>query len=326
MEVTATFETTGLFADGFESGDFSQWTGVSTTSGETATVVSNVLYDGSYGARFTTNGGGGTERAYIYKNIDPQSELYVRTYVNIADGLPLDADTNRFNLISFMNGATILANMGVIRNNGVDVWDIYSSVGIFYANSGPSMDQWYCVEFYIKTDPDLADQATLSVWVDGQLILTQTGLNIGGTVNSVRTELVFVSGITHTLDVYSDNIVISNNYIGPESTNNVPVVGGVALWSFSDVVWVSQGGSVAQGDVIRILAYVSGAVEPVSISYGPSGGSLTTVTALQHSVWGYYYIDLTIPSGATLGLYDVRVDSGVTTSTASGVFNVVASG
>ena len=27
--VTATFKVTGLFADGFESGDFSQWTGTS---------------------------------------------------------------------------------------------------------------------------------------------------------------------------------------------------------------------------------------------------------------------------------------------------------
>ena len=66
-------------------------------------MVSNLPYAGSYGARFTTNGGGATERAYAYKNIDPQSELYVRAYVNIAAGLPLGADNNRFNLFSFMN-------------------------------------------------------------------------------------------------------------------------------------------------------------------------------------------------------------------------------
>ena len=78
------------------------------------------------------------------------------------------------------------------------------------------MNQWYCVEFYIKTDPDLA---TLSVWVDGQLILSQTGLNIGGTVDSVRTGTSLRKRHHDTsLDVYSDNIVISNNYIGPEST------------------------------------------------------------------------------------------------------------
>ena len=173
MEVTATFGATALFSDGFESGDFSQWTGTTITTGETATVVSNVLYTGSYGARFTTNGGGGTERAYIYKNIDPQSELHVRAYFNIAAGLPLDADNNRFNLFTFMNtsNTAILANMGVIRNAGSDVWYILSPAGVFNATSGPSMNQWYCVEFYIKTDPDLA---ILTVWVNGQLILNQT--------------------------------------------------------------------------------------------------------------------------------------------------------
>ena len=85
MDVTATFQgycDCSLTASNLETS--ANGAGVTTTTGETATVVSNLRYEGSYGARFTTNGGGGTERAYIYKNIDPQSELYVRAYVNIA--------------------------------------------------------------------------------------------------------------------------------------------------------------------------------------------------------------------------------------------------
>jgi len=102
-----------------------------------------------------------------------------------------------------------------------------------------------------------------------------------------------------------------------------PVVDGVGVWSYSDIIWVSQGGQVAEGDQIRIIAYVSNPVEPVSISYGPSGDPMTTVTASYQSTWNYYYIDWTIPSGATLGLYDVQVDSGTTSTTKSERFEVV---
>jgi ABC-type glycerol-3-phosphate transport system substrate-binding protein len=103
-----------------------------------------------------------------------------------------------------------------------------------------------------------------------------------------------------------------------------PTVNAVALYSYSDHIWVSAGGSVKQGDVIRIIAYITNSEEPVSISYGPSGGTLTTVKASYNSDWDYCYIDWTIPVSATIGSYDIKVDSGSTSFTASGAFQVAA--
>jgi PKD repeat protein len=102
-----------------------------------------------------------------------------------------------------------------------------------------------------------------------------------------------------------------------------PVVDGVGIWSFTDGVWIPEGGTVAQGDSIRILAYITNPEEPVSISYGPTGDTLTTTTASYNSDWNYYYIDITVP--ATLGLYDVQVDSDTTSTTFSERYEVVTS-
>jgi len=215
-ECSAVFEQMPkLFEDGFESGDFSQWSTVVPTSGETYTVVDNLKYDGSYGARFTTNGDGGTERVYIYKNIGAQTELYVRGYFNLQSGLPLDNANNRFNIFSFVNAGAAIASMGVIRNQGADVWYINSGLGVWNATSGPATNQWYCVEFYIKIG---STDGALAVYIDGTPIISEVNRNtaaLAASIDTVRCELVFVNGITHPLDLYSDCLAISNYYIGP---------------------------------------------------------------------------------------------------------------
>jgi hypothetical protein len=204
-----------IFQDGFESGSFSQWSGPTVTSGETATVVNTLPHHGSYGARFTTNGGGGTERAYVYKSVSAQSELYVRGYFNIQSGLPLSSADNRFNLFAFQGGSATIASLGVRRSGSADLWSITSIAGTWYASSGPSMNRWYCVEFYAKID---STAGILRMWVDGILVLERTGLNTAsaGSITQVRTGLVYVYNVANSVTVYSDCHVMSNTYIGTE--------------------------------------------------------------------------------------------------------------
>ena len=222
MEVTATFtvDLPNLFEDGFESGDFSKWNGTSLTSGETATIVSTLAHHGTYSARFTTNGGGATERAYSYVNsgLNPQTELYVRGYFNIESGLPMLDTDDRFNFFSFLNSSSAtIASAGVRRIGTSDVWSITGVAGTWNANTGPSSNQWYCIEFYIKIG---APNGALTMWIDGQVVLNQTGLNMATpiSITQLRSGLVFVSNINAMVTVYSDCIAISNNYIGLEES------------------------------------------------------------------------------------------------------------
>jgi hypothetical protein len=112
-----------------------------------------------------------------------------------------------------------------------------------------------------------------------------------------------------------------------------PVVKYLSLYSISDNQWLSQGGDITSGKTLRIYYVVSDAQTPssqltVSISYRPSGGSWTTVPATYFQTWDYWYYDWVLPGGATLGLYDVKVDVATpdlrsTTSTTPNAFNVV---
>jgi hypothetical protein len=74
---------TGIFQDGFESGSSSEWNGTILGSGETATVTSTRYHHGSNSAMFTSNGGGGYENAYCYRNVT-ESELYARGYFYVS--------------------------------------------------------------------------------------------------------------------------------------------------------------------------------------------------------------------------------------------------
>jgi hypothetical protein len=205
-----------IFADGFESGSFSAWTGTILTSGETASVVTSLPHHGMYGALFTTNGGGGTERASVYKNIDAQSEIYVRAYVYISSGLPLQNNDNRFNFI-MIQGSTgaAIASVGVRRSGGADLWSIASIAGTFYASKGPIMGKWHCIEFYTLVN---STNGIHRLWIDGELVIERTGLNTAreGNINQARFGLTYVYGVPQSLSVYGDCFAISNEPIGPE--------------------------------------------------------------------------------------------------------------
>jgi hypothetical protein len=77
------------------------------------------------------------------------------------------------------------------------------------------MEVWYCIEFYVKID---SSGGIFRMWVDGVLVIERTGLNTAtvGNVNSVRTGLVYVNGVAHSVNIYGDCFALLNTYIGPE--------------------------------------------------------------------------------------------------------------
>jgi hypothetical protein len=115
--------------------------------------------------------------------------------------------------------------------------------------------------------------------------------------------------------------------------NASPSIGWISAWVYPDNYWLVTGGDVARGKTLRIYSGVSDAETPsqdltVSISYRPQGGEWTTTQASYNPTWDYWYIDWTIPGGATLGLYDVKVDAsdpngGSVSSTVLSQFKVV---
>ena len=209
-----------VFEDDFESGDFSKWTGTSTSSGETATVRDYTPHHGTFHGRFTSDGNGGTEYSYCYKAIDEQ-ELYARGYFYVARGLPLADNSDRFYFLRFRSSSQSLAGAGIRQNGGVNSWIVYardgsSWIGPVYA-SPPSIRaaRWYCIELHLKQH---VSQGLVELYVNGEQVLEITGIDTSyfGNVETINFGLISATNVQNSLIVYGDCFAASNTYIGPE--------------------------------------------------------------------------------------------------------------
>lgn len=208
-EVLSGSKATTLFADGFESGNFYKWSGTSVTSGETACVTSATSQSGKYSARFTSNGGGGYEKAYSYKYIPGTTSLAVNAYFKItSSGVYQEGDY--LALITLSTKGSTVAYAGWKRAFGGKRWFLTVRSGnnlqTAYSSTQPAMWRWYNVYIrWIGCDKE----GSAELWVDGKLVCSVYGLNTisYGPVNCVRVglPLLYSCGVTK---VYADSCII----------------------------------------------------------------------------------------------------------------------
>jgi hypothetical protein len=237
-----------ILADGFEAGSPSTWTGTSVTSGETATAVSSMAHHGFYSADFTSNGGGGTEKAYCFKTVSSATELYARGYFYVsASGIA--ANDNRFYFLIFKAGGNPVAFAGWRMTGGVAKWNLLIRSGTgwvtAYSAASPALNKWYCVELHWKKD---ATSGLGELWVDGAKVCSLTGKNTAyyGDVDRVDFGLPEIVNCGSTT-VYCDCVKLSNAYIGSE-----PVfTDGFESGSFS--AWTAPGTSVTSDEIASVV-------------------------------------------------------------------------
>ncbi|HJT57984.1 MAG TPA: choice-of-anchor D domain-containing protein [Ktedonobacteraceae bacterium] len=192
------------FSDGFESGDFSNWTLPDGDSTGQKAVQSTVVNSGNDAAALTNTSG---QYVYLYTALPggAQNQTFTRFY---------------FRMTSNTNG-TILA-VGRSASNG-NIWeidyngnrhglDIYfwnNSGGIssvFTANNVINANTWYSVEL-----EDLETTSGLGqVWLNG----TSVGsVNADLSTTTPYARLMFFDGAAGTY--YFDDVIVSNLYNGP---------------------------------------------------------------------------------------------------------------
>jgi hypothetical protein len=211
-EYLAKYFTT-IFSDGFESGNFSAWTGTEQYNG-TIAVSSDYAHHGSYSAKvsFTATGA----YADCYKDITSQTTIYIRAYVRITAGTFGSSTKIGFISPRDVPDAITICHVGVAftnrqlwlryRHSATD-YDVYSSTTL-------STNTWYCIELkYVKSSTN----GEYRVWLDGNEVtdLTQTGKNTDGDVTRVRVG-PRASGAISDFVGYFDCAVVADTYIGPE--------------------------------------------------------------------------------------------------------------
>jgi hypothetical protein len=224
LSVTATFtnSTSYLFSDGFESGNFSAWTGTGHSSGGTASVVSTVSHSGTYSAMFSTTGSTGYGTSYVYENVAASSLLDARGYFDVTQS-GITSNTNYIDMILFEAGSNIVAYAGWRMSGGVVKWALLIRSGTGYTSSAysvgsPSLNTWYCVELQWTNDP-VNGYAIL--YVNGAAVCSITGTNTTafGNAGTVRFGIAEYYNCTNSV-VYFDDAAISTTYIGQLSAQS----------------------------------------------------------------------------------------------------------
>jgi len=144
------FARAHIFSDGFESGSFNQWMATRLSTGEAAIVSNSWPQSGTYSARFTSNGGGGSEYASCYKPISTSQDVYLRSYFYISQSGIVD-NNGRFYLSGIYNTDTWIALGGWRRDSGsVLRWVLVMNNGntgvAQYSSITPALNTWYSVE------------------------------------------------------------------------------------------------------------------------------------------------------------------------------------
>ena len=210
-----------LFKDGFESGDFYEWSGVKTTSNDQATVSTTNPYHGIFSAQYQTNAiASGTKYAYSYVSLTKVvTEVYARAYFYIADGLPLDDNDDRFGLVAFEVNGQLQCTFRVYRSGGVDKFNVigFNGTSVIQKSTDaiyPEEGKWYCIEFYIKVH---SIKGEYRAWINGVEQISITNVDTtryGWGVTRIRIGLTSTINVQHAVTVYCDVAAISTQYIG----------------------------------------------------------------------------------------------------------------
>jgi hypothetical protein len=222
-----------VFEDDFDSADFSKWTGIRTSSGETSSVVDTLANQSGFYVRFTSNGRSEVEYAYCYRTVDAQ-EVWASGNFYVASGLPLGNDGDRLYFIRFMSGRDYVASVGIRRHNGSDKWVLYGRNGsdsagpIYSLSPAIEMKRWYCVELHWKKHSTLG---VLEAFVDGERILLIEDMDTArlGNVSQINFGLMLTLQVPKRVDIYGDYFSFSNVYADSYAIGDINHDGSVNI-------------------------------------------------------------------------------------------------
>jgi len=235
VEIPQTFRLDPvIFEDGFESNDFSEWTGnvSSDATGETTDTWSHC---GTYSALFTTTANWG--QYSLYKDVGVQSQLNLRAYSQV--GQVITTNDRYIGILAIGSTAqgwldhTNVAEVWIGRNaGGVDVIQLRRFFPGSVTNEEAfsySADTTYCIELEVIDDNSVGSYI---LYVNDTPVITDDGLDTSSaTLERVKIgQAGYLSGYT----VRHDCVIADDEHIGLEVTNVTPVNDACTITNMND--------------------------------------------------------------------------------------------
>ena len=217
-----------LFSDGFETGDFSQWT---ESSG--LVVQQQQVYAGTHAVRGTSNG----SPTYAYRQLTQErSELYYRMWFKI-----LSQDLNSVYLQRFRTSSTS-AIMGVFVGSTGKLGYRNDVTGLSTTSSTTvTAGIWHELQAYIRID---GSAGKTDVWLDGVRIGSLSNTENLGNALIGRIQLGETSS-GRIYDIAMDRVALSTNHINSYEPPEKMALPGAGVYDNADGNWSYNGSWVA---------------------------------------------------------------------------------
>ena len=206
MSVTTPSPPSPVFADGFESGNFSAWS----ANGGLVIEGSNVNSGTSAADGNTTNG-----NTFAKKTLpSTYADAYARLWFDIPSQL------SQINLLRFRDGAG--ASIGYVYVDTTGLLGFHNDATGLNTLSGLSPSPgWHALELHVKVDPNAG---VVEVWFDNTYLgdLSGTGLNTGSA--PVASMQIGEVQAARTYDVVFDDAAFGTARLGPAADFVPPTV------------------------------------------------------------------------------------------------------
>ncbi|MEM2568190.1 MAG: hypothetical protein QXH20_06965 [Candidatus Bathyarchaeia archaeon] len=230
-----------IFQDGFESGDFSNWTGTYVDTGQTLEVSTEQKHHGTYSVKTVCTDA--SKRAFAYKEWSTVETVYARVYVYVTQAV-LSASTRSLMFLMLHDKSYPITSVGRARKLWVGIVspnrnfliqysdDNNSPAGSYTSSKTLSLNTWYCIEVMHKHGD--GTNGIYRVYINGELEVEWTGLDTNN-FYADRLKVGMVEGWYDTNDYgtwYIDCVVVADTYIGPEGAQYIRDASQYATFSF----------------------------------------------------------------------------------------------
>jgi hypothetical protein len=277
-----------IFSDGFESGNFSAWSSVTTAGDGTATVQSAIVSTGSYAAQLSESANSGS-KSYVRKTFSPVQDLTAT-----GDFQLLQAGTSSGNVPFFRfldPGGTRLVSL--YRQNGTSNQIYVNYGGTAYLTTGRlALNTWATFSLHLTTN---GAASTVAITLNGTQIYASTTASLGTT--GMATLQIGNDTAAQVFGLVADNISVQGASVAMAPSNSSPP---------------TIAGTAQQGQGLTAGAGTWTGTQPIGYAYqwqrcdsngancSPIAGATTTVYTLTAADVGYT-LEMKVTASNTAG-------------------------
>ncbi|MCH8094369.1 MAG: right-handed parallel beta-helix repeat-containing protein [Chloroflexi bacterium] len=208
-----------FFFDGYESGDYTGWGGVSAQTGDTNTIVTTTVHTGTYASEsFVDGGSGGGSYARVENNFAGEFAFHSTVWVY----LPLTYNaTDDITVLQFYTGGwtSKVASLSIrapLADMRPFIANFNPDPAEFYFSATPlTLGAWHRLELKVDVASGRAE-----VWQDGVRTVNETGRDFGaGSIDHTVENIFWKAADTGPETMYFDDS-FDKTWVDPEPTTS----------------------------------------------------------------------------------------------------------